>query len=157
MVNGYWLISVNFRLRFWQNSILAKIILPGDWRRFAGRRGSAPRRSQHLERLLARRRRKGAVERRQLGGGKRDIERRRVLAHMLLPPRLGDDGDAVLMEEPGKSELRRADTTPRGKARQRRMAQHAPLLDGRIGHDRHLTLAAPGQQVPFGAAPREII
>ena len=100
------------------------------------------------------RRREGAIELGEVLVRKRDVERGTVVPHMRLTPRFRDHQHVTLPEHKGERDLRRRHAVPSRDQRERAVAQEAPLLDRRIGHDRHAVLAAPGEQPRlYAAAP----
>jgi hypothetical protein len=71
--------------------------------------------------------------------------------------RLRYSDDAVGPQHPGERDLRRRRVVSGCDRLQLAAAQQAALLDRRIGHDRDSTLAAPRHEIPFDAAPGEIV
>src|SRR6516165_3336423 len=113
--------------------------------------------SEHPERTLGLRWRKGAVERRQVLFGQGDTERAAVVAHMLEACGFRDHNHALLPQEPGERHLRRCRVPAAGDLGERAVMEQAALAERRISHDRDAALAAPRQKVPFGAAARQVV
>src|SRR5262249_22347052 len=124
-------------------------------RRLADRREGCN--SQHTERSLASGRWKGVVERSQILFRQLDVEGAAVLAHMLRSRGLRNHTRALLAQQTGEPNLRRRRAAAARNLGERLVAEHARAAQWRISHDRDLVFAAPGEEVPLGAAVGEIV
>src|SRR5215471_932332 len=113
--------------------------------------------SEHTEPRLAPRRREGAVERSQILWRQYDIESPTVFAHMVGTRRFRNHNRALLLQQPGERDLRGRRAVASRNLGQRRVAQHVAGSERRIRHDRDFMLAAPRDEIPFGATMREVI
>src|SRR5271166_3870693 len=76
---------------------------------------------------------------------------------MLGPGCLRDYDRALLAQQPSEGDLRRRRAAAAGDLAERSVGQHAAGPERRISRDRDLMLAAPGDEVPFGATPAKVI
>jgi len=101
--------------------------------------------------------RERAIERGKILRREPQIKRRPVLFDVLGPARSRNRDHVRVPEHPGERHLGRGRAVPRRHVAQHRMAEQPALLDRRVGHDRDVALATPGQQVPLDAAPAQVV
>ena len=61
------------------------------------------------------------------------------------------------MEQPSERHLRRGHATTHSDLFEPAFGEQTALVHGRVRHDGDVALAAPGQELPFDAAPGEIV
>jgi len=116
------------------------------------RRGSAALGPTAVPRLPASRRWEQPVQLRQLVSIQAQRGGLPVVAQVGGVGRLRNCHHARPAQHPGQRQLCRGDTAARRQVGQIRMARQRALVDRRIGHQRHVLLALPRQQVELDAA-----
>ena len=87
----------------------------------------------------------------------RMVEGAKIFAQPLAAAGFGDDYDVVTRKQPRERGLGRRHAVVARECRELLVLEQARLLERRIGHHRYVPLAQPCQQVPFDAAPREVV
>src|SRR5258706_5334604 len=107
--------------------------------------------------FLLGRRRKGAIQLREVARIQTHGQRAMVLAHMRLAAGLRDDHHAVLLQQPGERDLRGIRAVPRRHGFQLARAQQAPLVERRIGHDGNPAPLTPRDQIELDPPLAQIV
>jgi hypothetical protein len=70
---------------------------------------------------------------------------------------LGNDDHPFLAQQPGERRLGRGRVVTSGDGGERAVGEHAPLPERRVGHHRHLPLAAPRDEIELDPAALQIV
>src|SRR6187455_728838 len=87
----------------------------------------------------------------------RTVEGAKIFAQPLAAAGFGDDYDVVTRKQPRERCLGRRHAVVARECRELLVLEQARLLERRISHHRYVPLTQPWQQVPFDAAPREVV
>src|SRR5579883_454927 len=85
------------------------------------------------------------------------IERSAVLSYVRRGPCSGNSVQTSVPKDPGERYLSWRHAMPGRHFPKHRVAEQSPLFDGRIGHDWEAACTAPGQQIIFNPASREVV
>jgi len=86
-----------------------------------------------------------------------NLERRGVLAHVLLAPRLWNRHHAFLPENPGECNLIRRRPVAHGHLFENALRAQASLLERRVRHHHHISRAAPRQESALDPAALQVV